>query len=90
MSLLHHLWDDTFAGPPPEKGQTTSTFRSSESGKGELPPVKNLAAGDPPTKVTPEEDQRRLGFVGSLRRTFSRRQAGLEAGDLVLLTTCEM
>ncbi|MFS8005509.1 hypothetical protein Hanom_Chr13g01238161 [Helianthus anomalus] len=89
MSLLHHFWDDTFAGPPPEKGQTTSSFRSSESGK-ELQPVKNLAAGDPAMRVTPEEDQRRLGFVGSLRRTFLRRQAGLEAGDLVLLTTCEM
>ncbi|KAJ0481287.1 hypothetical protein HanIR_Chr13g0640961 [Helianthus annuus] len=74
MSLLHHLWDDTFAGPPPEKGQTTSTFRSSESGKGELPPVKNLAAGDPPTKVTPVTSLL-LSSVGLEPKTSGRLKA---------------
>ncbi|GKC41687.1 dormancy-associated protein homolog 3-like protein isoform X1 [Tanacetum coccineum] len=40
MSLLDQLWDDTVAGPPPDKGlgklrkQSTFTFRSSDSGKG--------------------------------------------------------
>lgn len=40
MSLLNKLWDDTIAGPPPEKGlgklrkQTNLSFRSLNSEKG--------------------------------------------------------
>ncbi|KAK1434491.1 hypothetical protein QVD17_00234 [Tagetes erecta] len=39
MSLLNQLWDDTLAGPPPDKGlgklrkHSTFSFRSSDSGK---------------------------------------------------------
>ncbi|XP_023746801.1 dormancy-associated protein homolog 3 isoform X4 [Lactuca sativa] len=121
MSLLDQLWDDTVAGPRPDKGlgklrkQSTFSFRSSDSGKAESPPVTNTAVEDPAMRVTrsimivkpertlsdtppaspagsttPEADQRHLGFVGSLHRTLSRRQAGLEPGALVLLTTCEI
>ncbi|KAL4556253.1 hypothetical protein LXL04_038898 [Taraxacum kok-saghyz] len=143
MSLLDQFWDDTVAGPRPEKGlgklrkQSTFSSRSSDSGKAESPPVTNTAVEDPTMRVTrsimivkpertlsdtppsspagstppvspfpgkavrfyqfpkmvpppPEADQRHLGFVGSLHRTLSRRQAGLEPGALVLLTTCEI
>ncbi|KAJ0561249.1 putative dormancy/auxin associated protein [Helianthus annuus] len=40
MSLLDQLWDETLAGPRPDKGlgklrkQSTFTFRSSDSSKG--------------------------------------------------------
>lgn len=45
MSLLDQLWDDTVAGPRPDKGlgklrkQSTFSFRSSDSGKGTLLPA---------------------------------------------------
>ncbi|KAK1440448.1 hypothetical protein QVD17_06275 [Tagetes erecta] len=57
MSLLDQLWDDTLAGPRPDKGlgklrkQSTFTFRSSDSGK-ETKPVVNTAAEDPGMRVT--------------------------------------
>ncbi|XP_024962983.1 dormancy-associated protein homolog 3-like isoform X3 [Cynara cardunculus var. scolymus] len=120
MSLLDQFWDDTVAGPRPDKGlgklrkHSTFSFGSSDSGK-ELPPVTSTAVEDPTMRVTrsimivkpertltdtppaspagsttPEADQRHSGFGGSLHRMLSRRQAGLEPGALVLLTTCEM
>ncbi|XP_076925585.1 dormancy-associated protein homolog 3-like [Bidens hawaiensis] len=52
MSLLDQLWDDTLAGPRPDKGlgklrkQSTFTFRSSDSGK-DSPPAE-----DPAMRVT--------------------------------------
>nr|XP_043620743.1 dormancy-associated protein homolog 3 isoform X3 [Erigeron canadensis] len=121
MSLLDQLWDDTVAGPRPEKGlgklrkQSTFTFGSSDSGKESQPAVTNATVDDsgmrvtrsimivkpertlsetppasPAGSTTPEADQRHSGFVGSLHRTLSKRQAALEPGALVLLTTCEM
>ncbi|CAH1450807.1 dormancy-associated protein homolog 3 isoform X3 [Lactuca sativa] len=57
MSLLDQLWDDTVAGPRPDKGlgklrkQSTFSFRSSDSGK-ESPPVTNTAVEDPAMRVT--------------------------------------
>ncbi|XP_024962982.1 dormancy-associated protein homolog 3-like isoform X2 [Cynara cardunculus var. scolymus] len=123
MSLLDQFWDDTVAGPRPDKGlgklrkHSTFSFGSSDSGK-ELPPVTSTAVEDPTMRVTrsimivkpertltdtppaspagsttpvsPFPDQRHSGFGGSLHRMLSRRQAGLEPGALVLLTTCEM
>ncbi|XP_021993797.1 dormancy-associated protein homolog 3 isoform X2 [Helianthus annuus] len=124
MSLLDQLWDDTLAGPRPDKGlgklrkQSTFSFRSSDSGKESAPVTNSPAAEDPAMRVTrsimivkpertngetppaspagstppvsPFPDRRHLGFVGNLRQTLTGRQAGLEAGALVLLTTCEM
>ncbi|KAI3694960.1 hypothetical protein L1987_77946 [Smallanthus sonchifolius] len=52
MSLLDQLWDDTLAGPRPDKGlgklrkQPSFSFRSSDSGK-EVKPVE-----DPAMKIT--------------------------------------
>ncbi|KAJ9557140.1 hypothetical protein OSB04_011754 [Centaurea solstitialis] len=129
MSILDQFWDDTVAGPRPEKGlgklrkHSTFSFGSSDSGK-ESPPVSSTTAAveDPAMRVTrsimivkpertlsetppaspagstppvspfpgKEADQRHSGFGGSLHRMLSRRQAGLEPGALVLLTTCEI
>ncbi|KAD3067418.1 hypothetical protein E3N88_35298 [Mikania micrantha] len=52
MSLLDQLWDETLAGPRPDKGlgklrkQPTFSFRSSDSGKGSQP------VEDPGMRVT--------------------------------------
>ncbi|XP_076893561.1 dormancy-associated protein homolog 3 [Bidens hawaiensis] len=57
MSLLDQLWDDTLAGPRPDKGlgklrkQSTFSFRSSDSGK-DSAPVTNIPAEDPAMRVT--------------------------------------
>ncbi|KAI3676015.1 hypothetical protein L1987_85611 [Smallanthus sonchifolius] len=57
MSLLDQLWDDTLAGPRPDKGlgklrkQSTFSFRSSDSGK-ESQPVTNQPAEDPAMRIT--------------------------------------
>ncbi|XP_021992308.1 dormancy-associated protein homolog 3 isoform X3 [Helianthus annuus] len=53
MSLLDQLWDETLAGPRPDKGlgklrkQSTFTFRSSDSSKAE-----SQAVEDPAMRVT--------------------------------------
>ncbi|KAK9069672.1 hypothetical protein SSX86_011576 [Deinandra increscens subsp. villosa] len=68
MSLLDQLWDETIAGPPPDKGlgklrkHPTFSFRSSDSGKGTLLPaaihltdpesVANLPVEDPAMRIT--------------------------------------
>ncbi|XP_024962981.1 dormancy-associated protein homolog 3-like isoform X1 [Cynara cardunculus var. scolymus] len=57
MSLLDQFWDDTVAGPRPDKGlgklrkHSTFSFGSSDSGK-ELPPVTSTAVEDPTMRVT--------------------------------------
>ncbi|KAD5317920.1 hypothetical protein R6Q59_033242 [Mikania micrantha] len=57
MSLLDQLWDDTIAGPQPEKGlgklrkQSTFGFRSSDSGK-ETQTMANTSVEDPAMRVT--------------------------------------
>ncbi|KAK9076931.1 hypothetical protein SSX86_005266 [Deinandra increscens subsp. villosa] len=57
MSLLNKLWDDTIAGPPPEKGlgklrkQSTLSFRSLNSEK-ESETAGNTAAEYPAMRVT--------------------------------------
>ncbi|KAK9048892.1 hypothetical protein SSX86_032141 [Deinandra increscens subsp. villosa] len=57
MTILDHLWDDTLAGPQPEKGlgklrkHSTSSFRSSNSGN-EPQPETNTAVVDPAMRVT--------------------------------------
>ncbi|KVI01600.1 hypothetical protein Ccrd_020121 [Cynara cardunculus var. scolymus] len=57
MSLLAKLWDDTVAGPPPEKGlgklrkQSNLSFRSLNSDK-ESETVGNTAVEYPSMKVT--------------------------------------
>ncbi|KVH87709.1 Dormancyauxin associated [Cynara cardunculus var. scolymus] len=58
MSLLDQFWDDTVAGPRPDKGlgklrkHSTFSFGSSDSGKAELPPVTSTAVEDPTMRVT--------------------------------------
>ncbi|KAM0064329.1 putative dormancy/auxin associated protein [Helianthus debilis subsp. tardiflorus] len=58
MSLLDQLWDDTLAGPRPDKGlgklrkQSTFSFRSSDSGKESAPVTNSPAAEDPAMRVT--------------------------------------
>ncbi|KAD4179692.1 hypothetical protein R6Q59_023123 [Mikania micrantha] len=57
MSLLNKLWDDTIAGPPPEKGlgklrkQSNLSFRSLNSEK-EPESAANTAAEFPAMRVT--------------------------------------
>ncbi|KAI3770540.1 hypothetical protein L6452_01676 [Arctium lappa] len=57
MSLLDQFWDDTVAGPRPDKGlgklrkHSTFSFGSSDSGK-ESAPVTSTAVEDPTMRVT--------------------------------------
>ncbi|KAK9069669.1 hypothetical protein SSX86_011573 [Deinandra increscens subsp. villosa] len=57
MSLLDQLWDETIAGPPPDKGlgklrkHPTFSFRSSDSGK-DPESVANLPVEDPAMRIT--------------------------------------
>ncbi|KAI7732434.1 hypothetical protein M8C21_005967, partial [Ambrosia artemisiifolia] len=59
MSILDKLWDDTLAGPRPDKGlgklrkQSTFSFRSSSDSSGkESQPVTSVPAEDPAMRVT--------------------------------------
>ncbi|XP_074590444.1 dormancy-associated protein homolog 3-like isoform X2 [Curcuma longa] len=62
MGLLHHLWDDTVAGPPPDSGlgrlRKSSSFSPSSSSAAVTPPppalqvtrsITILRSGGPPS-----------------------------------------
>nr|GEY79719.1 hypothetical protein [Tanacetum cinerariifolium] len=76
MSLLDQLWDDTVAGPPPDKGlgklrkHSTFTFRSSDSGK-ETTAVNQ----DPAMRVT------RSIMIAKPERTLSDTPPSSPAGS---------
>ncbi|KAI7741720.1 hypothetical protein M8C21_026520 [Ambrosia artemisiifolia] len=59
MSILYHLWDDTFAGPPPDKGlgklrkQSVFSFQSSETGNGSHAMTNLAATVASPARSTP-------------------------------------
>ena len=80
MSLLDQLWDDTVAGPRPDRGlgklrkQSTFTFGSSDSGK-ESQPVTNTAVVDPAMRVT------RSIMIVKPERTLSETPPASPAGS---------
>ncbi|KAI3752535.1 hypothetical protein L2E82_24569 [Cichorium intybus] len=82
MSLLDQLWDDTVAGPRPDKGlgklrkQSTFSFGSSDSGKESPPvPVTNSPVEDPTMRVT------RSIMIVKPERTLSETPPASPAGS---------
>nr|XP_043620741.1 dormancy-associated protein homolog 3 isoform X1 [Erigeron canadensis] len=81
MSLLDQLWDDTVAGPRPEKGlgklrkQSTFTFGSSDSGKESQPAVTNATVDDSGMRVT------RSIMIVKPERTLSETPPASPAGS---------
>ncbi|PIA27573.1 hypothetical protein AQUCO_07600028v1 [Aquilegia coerulea] len=80
MGLLDNLWDDTIAGPRPDKGlgklRKYDSLPTNNNGSGSVPssPAGSSTPGSPFSPRTPRSDMKRLSRRKTISEAFERAE----------------